>query len=308
METERTAAEVFGLLGDEIRLDILRTVASAQHENRTSGVARLSFSEIYDRVDVDGTSKLSYHLGELTGTFLRKHEDGYAFTHAGEQMVRFILAENYRDPADIDRIQTDGTCLRCGEDGLQATIHDQYFLLQCPACTQPSFSYTVTPAQVQAHDGTSLIDAVTWELVGDLVKMRQGVCPDCTGRITTEVIDSSEQPGGDTLPASFATSSECQQCLRFMSLPLTHAAAYHPESVAFHWEDGVDIMGTGLWEFHRYLHDGQWSADRIGTDPEEYRVALRRDDATLRLYLDADAAVTRTERVQRRDQNGRRSG
>ena len=48
-------------------------------------------------------------------------------------------------------------------------------------------------------------------------------------------------------------------------------------------------------------HDGQWAADRVGTDPDEYRVALRRDDATLRLYLDENAAVTRTERVQRRN-------
>jgi DNA-binding transcriptional ArsR family regulator len=87
MDTEPTADSVFGLLADEIRLDILRTVARAQHENRITGVTNLSFSDIYDRVDVDGTSKLSYHLGELTGTFLRKHENGYAFTHAGEQMV-----------------------------------------------------------------------------------------------------------------------------------------------------------------------------------------------------------------------------
>jgi hypothetical protein len=308
MDTERTATEVFGLLADEIRLDILRTVARAQQGNRTTGVAKLSFSEIYDRVNVDSTSKFSYHLGELTGTFLRKHEDGYGFTHAGERLVRFILAENYQQPSDIGTIETDGICLHCGESGLRAAIQDQYFLLQCPACERPNFSYTVTPAQVQAHDGGALIDAVTWALVGDILKMREGVCPDCAGRIHTEVIPVSDQPLADTDPASFATSSECQQCLRFMSLPLTHAAAYHPESVAFHWEHGVDIMGTGMWEFHRYLHDGQWTADQVGADPDEYRVALRRDTATLRLYLDENAAVTRTERVQRRDQNDRRSG
>ena len=88
METERPADEFFGLLSDETRLDILRSVARAQHERKQTGVASLSFSDIYDRVEVDNTSKLSYHLGELTGTFLRKHEAGYAFTHAGEQMAR----------------------------------------------------------------------------------------------------------------------------------------------------------------------------------------------------------------------------
>jgi hypothetical protein len=306
MDTERTAAEVFGLLSDETRLDILRTVAEAQHEDRDRGVAELSFSEIYDRVDVDGTSKLSYHLGELTGTFLRKHEDGYAFTHAGEQMVRFILAENYRQPPDIGPVEAEGTCLRCGEPGLQAVLKDQYFALQCPDCEQPTFTYRLTPAQARSHDEADLVDAVTWELAGDLLKMRQGVCPDCAGRLDTEVLDLEDVPRGEAVPASFATASECRECLRFLSLPLPHAAAYHPESVAFHWEHGVDIVGTGMWEFHRHLHDGRWTAERAG-DEGEYRVELRRDSATLRLYLDDEAAVTRTERVRSRDQRGRRS-
>ncbi len=305
MESERTAAEVFGLLSDEIRLDILRTIARAQHERKRTGVADLSFSDIYDRVDVDGTSKLSYHLGELTGTFIRKHDDGYAFTHAGEQLVRFILAGNYQQPSGIGTIETDGTCLRCGESGLRATLHDQYFLLRCQACDQPTFSYKVTPAQVAAYDGAALIDALTWELTGDLLKMRQGVCPECAGRLDTSVLATGETPVDEPVPADFVTMSECEQCLRFLSLPLTHAAAFHPASVAFHWERGIDILGTGLWEFHARLHEGAWSAEQVGTEPGTYRVELRRDNASVRLYLDESATVTRTERLQRRDQSDR---
>ena len=311
MTTERTAAEAFGLLSDETRLDILRTLAEAQNEDHRTGVAELSFSEVYDRVDVDDTSKLSYHLGELTGTFLRKHEDGngggYRFTHAGEQMVRFILAENYRQPPDIGPVEADGACLRCGQSGLQAMLKDQYFALQCPDCEQPTFTYRVTPAQARSHDEAALVDAVTWELAGDLLKMRQGVCPDCAGRLETDVLGLDDMPTGEAVPASFATASECQECLRFLSLPLTHAAAYHPESVAFHWEHGVDVMGTGMWEFHRHLHDDRWTTDRVDTDPAEYRVELQRDSATLGLFLDDDAAVVRTERVRSRDQRDRRS-
>lgn len=307
METERTADDVFGLLSDEIRLDILRTVALAQHEEERTGVASLSFSDIYDRVDVDNTSKLSYHLGELTGTFLRKHEGGYAFTHAGERMVRFILAENYQSPSDVGTIETDGACLFCGETALRATIEDQYFMIRCSACDRPAFGYRVRPAQVRSHTKADLIGTVIWEQAGDLLKTRQGVCPDCAGRLETEVVDASDQPTGSAVPVSFAASSECQQCLRRVGLPLPYAAAYHPESVAFHWEHGVDILGTGFWEFHRHLNDGRWTSERVETDPEEYRVDLQSETTSLRLYLDGNAAVTRTERVQRRDQSDRRS-
>lgn len=307
MDSERAADDVFGLLADDTRLDILRTVAEAQHERRATGVADLSFSEIYDRVDVDNTSKLSYHLGELTGTLLRKRGDSYAFTHAGERLVRFVLAENYRQPSDVGTVEADGTCFHCGEAGLEAALHEQFFMLRCRDCKRPNFGYRVTPALVRAHADEELIDAVIWELAGDLLKMRQGVCPDCGGQIVTDVIDASDVESGDSVPASFATSSECRQCLRFVSLPLSHAVAYHPESVSFHWEHGVDIIGTGMWELHRHLHDGRWSTERVSTDPAEYRVEMRYEDTSLRLYLDESAAVTRTERVQRRDGSDRRS-
>jgi hypothetical protein len=92
-----------------------------------------------------------------------------------------------------------------------------------------------------------------------------------------------------------------------MGVPLPYASVYHPESIAFHWEHGVDIMGTGFWEFHRHLNDGYWTSERVETDPEEYLVELQRETTSLRLYLDANAVITRTERVQRRDQSERRS-
>jgi hypothetical protein len=306
METEQ-AADVFGLLSDEIRLDVLETIARAQHDRGGTGVAALSFSEIYERVDVDDTSKLSYHLGELTGTFLRKREGSYAFTHAGERLVRFVLSGNYRSPPEFGPVETEGRCLHCGGTTLEATYHEQFFFVRCSDCERPAFSYRVRPAQVRAHEGTALLDSVIWEQAGDFVKMRQGVCPECAGRIETEVIDAADERVPDDSPVSFAVRSECRQCLRGLGLPLTHAVAYHPESVAFHWEHGVDIMGTGFWEFHQYLYDGRWVAERTDADPAEYRVELERDAASLRLYLDGSAAVDRTERVRRTDRSDRRS-
>jgi hypothetical protein len=301
MSTEPAAADVFRLLSDEIRLDILRTVAVAQHENRRTGVAALSFSEIYDRVDVDDTSKLSYHLGELTGTLLRKHGDGYAFTHAGEQMVRFVLAENYRQPGQVGPIETDGGCLFCGGTTLRATLEDQYFMMHCTACDRPAHAYRVRPAQVRSRTGDELIEAVIREQTGDLLKTRRGVCPDCAGRLETQILTAEEHPASGEAAVSYATVSDCQDCLRMLSLPLPTAAAYHPESISFHWDHGVDVLGAGPWEFNRYIHDGRWTADRVGTDPDEYRVTLRRDVATLQLVLDEAGEVTRTERVRRRD-------
>lgn len=301
MAGERTAAEVFRLLSDETRLDVLRTVAIAQHEQRRTGVAALSFSEIYERVDVSDTSKLSYHLGELTGTFLRKQDGDYAFTHAGEQLVRFVLAENYRRPEGIGSIETEGGCLFCGGTELRAALEDQYFLLYCTDCDRPAYAYRVRPTQARTHEGEALIESVIREQAGDLLKARSGVCPDCTGRLDTEVVAAEDVPASAPDSVSFATVAECRDCLRLLSLPLPVAAAFHPASIAFHWERGLDVLHTGVWVFNRYLYEGDWTDEQEADDPPEYRVELRSDGATLRLFVDGSGAVTRTERVRRRD-------
>ena len=94
-------------------------------------------------------------------------------------------------------------------------------------------------------------------------------------------------------------SSECRECLREYNSPLTYSVAYHPASVAFHWDRGVDVTTKGVWEVHEHGRERQWTSERRSSDPESYEVSLRRDEDALRFRLDADAAVTRTERVRR---------
>jgi DNA-binding transcriptional ArsR family regulator len=135
MASDQSVADVFGLLSDATRIAILRAVAEAQADcdEINLGPTELTFSEIYDRVNVDNTSKLPYHLGELTGTHLRKHEDSYSFTHAGERVVRFILAETYEQPAESTPTETDGCCPFCGAP--RARPHAQFSSSNGPSVT-----------------------------------------------------------------------------------------------------------------------------------------------------------------------------
>jgi len=305
METERTAADVFGLLSDETRLDVLRAVAVAQSETGGDGPAHLAFSDLYDRVDVDNTAKLSYHLGELTGTFLRKTEAGYAFTHAGEQLVRFVLAENYRQPPDFGPVETDGRCLHCGAESLYAERQAQFFFVRCADCERPAFAFRIRPAQVDARSGDALVDSVIREQAGDFLKMRAGVCPDCGGRVESTVAAAADEPVAESVPVSVVARAECPQCLRFMGVPLTHAVAYHPAAISFHWEHGLDVLGTGFWEFHEHVDDGRWTAAPSDDGPGDYRVEYDAEGASLRLAVDESGVVVRTERVRRADPRDR---
>lgn len=299
MASDRPASEVLGLLADETRLGILRTVAEAQADRPGTGTAALSFSTIYEGVDVDNTATLSYHLGELEGTFLRKTDDGYAFTHAGDRLVRFVIASNYCQPEPFGPVGVDGVCLHCGAASLRARLREQYFVVACEDCGRPAFSYQVSPAQVRRPDD-DVVDAVAAAQTGDFLSLRRGVCPDCAGRIETRVLGPDDDPMPDDAPVSHATASECRDCLRFVSAPLPHAVVSHPDAVAFHRDHGLDVLETPFWAFHRFLRDGSWTVDAGGGDAP-YRVAMRAGGDELRLSLDDTASVTRTERVRVRE-------
>jgi DNA-binding transcriptional ArsR family regulator len=300
MTGDQPVDEVFGLLSDPTRVDVLRTVALAEHdvEGPKAGPATLSFSELYDRVDVDGTSKLSYHLGELVGTYLRKGEDGYALTHAGERVVRFVLSGNYEQPPAFGPTSVPGTCVFCGASPLEASLSGQFFRIDCPACGEQVAGQPVSPAQLRSRDPEAVVRSVERRSVRDYREIRGGTCPECSGRLSAEVLDV----GGGPLPEaeSFLVHSECGECLREYNAPLTYSAAYHPASVAFHWDRGVDVTTTPPWAFNGHLREGRWTSERRSSDPERYEVVLRRDGDAVRLRLDATATVTRTERVRRR--------
>ncbi|SDQ90321.1 winged helix-turn-helix domain-containing protein [Natronobacterium texcoconense] len=302
MASEQTAADTFALLSDESRVDILRAIAREQYEQRlsNSGFTPLSFSDIYERVAIDNTSKLSYHLGELNGIYLEKSDDGYSFTHAGEQIVRFILAENFRQPVDVGTIETEGACLYCEETSLVAELDDQYFVVTCSACDRPVTGYIVTPAQARSYSGAALLESVKRKQAVEFGMVQEGICPECAGRVRTEVLDVDEQPVPEEVPVSYFTLDQCEACLRQYSGPLTYSVAYRTPSVAFHWEHGVDVMERGWWELHCYLVEERWSAERVATDPAEYRVVLRYEDDELRVFLDGNARIVRTERVRGR--------
>lgn len=297
--TANSAADIFRLLSDETRVDILRAVAVAQAEleEAGSGPAELAFSDIYDHIDVENTSKLSYHLGELTGTYLRKSEAGYSLSHAGERIVRFILSGNYEEPDSFGPEPVSGVCVFCGEEALEASLSQQFFRIDCTACEQQVAGQPITPAQARTRETAALIRSVKLQSAEDYRQVRRGLCPECGARVTAEVMELPESPLPDADP--FLVTSQCEACLRTYNSPLTYSVAYHPASVAFHWDHGIDVTTNGIWEFHEYVYEGRWTSQQVASDPDAYEVVLRCGDDALRLRLDSTATITATERVRR---------
>ncbi|KPN29028.1 hypothetical protein SY89_03262 [Halolamina pelagica] len=89
------AEEAFSLLSKSLRLDIIRVLWQAGRGNP------VRFSELYDRVDVRGTSQFNYHLQQLVPHYVRKSEEGYRLTEAGERIVRAVNAGIYTEYTEM---------------------------------------------------------------------------------------------------------------------------------------------------------------------------------------------------------------
>lgn len=309
MVDEDEAAEAFRTLGDPTRIAVLRTFAEAVDEMEASpggSLPELSFSELYDRVEVDSTSRLSYHLDELDGTFLRRTDDGWKFTFAGESVTRLVLSEAYVGDVAFEPVATSGRCLNCGAEQLEARVDDCALLHRCRNCDAKMGGLSVTPAQVRGRDPEALLDSVKTTTVELFRQYRNGVCTECGGVVDVDV--SAEQFVEDASELDrLLASGRCRECLQGLNGPLPMWLANHPASVAFHWDHGVDVLSLGVRDVGEKLGEGEWAADRVGTDPDEYEVTYRVGASVLRLVVDDELTVSRTERVRRDSVDERRT-
>lgn len=299
MTDPEAAAEAFGSLADPTRIAVLHAFAEAFRESDVDDAGmtpELSFSEIYERVDVDSTSQLSYHLKRLDGTYLRRTEDGWKFTFAGDVVTRLYLSDAYAGSVALEPVDVEGQCPFCGAESLRAAVEGLAVYRECADCENRMGTVPVTPAQVRGRDVESLLASTETRMVTYFWRFREGVCMECGGTVDRWVRDVS----AESIPGDWIGFAECEECWRQLNGPLSIWLANHPASVAFHWDHGVDALSIGFRELNDLRERNDWRTDRVGTD--EYRVTYRIDDAQLRLRVDEELSVLQAERV-RRDSN-----
>lgn len=107
------AADAFALLGNHIRLDIIRVLWEAGRGNP------VPFSDLYERVDVSDQGKFNYHRQQLVPHYVRKSETGYRLTEAGERVARSVNAGIYTETTEMEGFDVHGPCYDCGASNLR---------------------------------------------------------------------------------------------------------------------------------------------------------------------------------------------
>lgn len=279
---ERVSADdAFGLLGDDTRLGVLRALSE------TDGP--LGFADLRTAVGVADSGQFNYHLDRLVGQFVAKRDEGYGLTPAGRRVVGAVLAGQYTKAVESDPVPVDADCPHCG-GRLDARFEEGLARIACDDCERDVIRLGVPPGAFEEYPRSE------WPRVAERWTRREfetfvdGFCPTCHGPATSTLERSAEEVL-DTYP--FGVRYACDRCDTSMFANVEAHVLFHPAVVTFHYDRGVDVTETAIWDLDWAVTPG---AQAVVEDPLRVEVPVTVDGDCLRLTLDEDASVVETSR------------
>ena len=118
--------EAFGVLGNEIRVDILQMLGEAD--------GPVSFTDLRDRLGIRQGGQFNYHLDKLVGHFVAKTDEGYALRDPGRRVVEAILSGAVTGDPALEPTAIDFACHHCGSP-VEVSYRHGTMRLSCTECS-----------------------------------------------------------------------------------------------------------------------------------------------------------------------------
>ena len=253
----RSPEAVFALLGDDIRVGILRALGETPDE-------AVPFADLQRRVDVRDSGQFNYHLGKLRGSFVRRGDDGYELTHAGRQIVGAMHAGTYTADATVEAVDIDDPCPLC--DGhLVAEYADELGRIRCTDCEEFRNEFGFPPGSLDQFEHEALpaaFDRWMRHVLGGVVT---GFCHLCAGRMEGRLVVDPPEERIASLPAH--VEYECARCGSSARIGPHGPATFHPAVQGFLYERGHDVQTDPSWRFSTTGSRVTTLTRRVGASP-----------------------------------------
>jgi hypothetical protein len=276
-------AEAFGVIASETRLDILEALWRAPD-------SPVRFSDLFEQVDVADSAQFNYHLQQLRDQFVAKDDDGYRLRHAGGQVIRALRAGTFTRRPDVEPFTVAGACTKCG-GALMARYADEQFTIACDDCGKAHGEYPFPPGRLVDRDTDEIARAFDERVRHLHCLAADGVCPVCSGRMTTTL----SREGACCLDVSLRADHVCQQCRHELCSPVGLVLLDEAVVVAFYDDHGIDLSERPYWTLPWCVSDEYTAVE--GTDPWRVTVTIELADERLRVTLDEDLNVAATDRT-----------
>ncbi|WP_435076687.1 winged helix-turn-helix domain-containing protein [Halococcus sp. AFM35] len=275
-------ADAFALIGNETRLSILEALWRAE-----DGPVR--FSALNEMVGMRDSAQFNYHLGKLTDQYVRKVEEGYELRTAGAKVVSAVLAGSFTEHPRLEPFTTDDGCTQCGE-ALVASYDEEMLALDCPECGRAHGEYSFPPGGLNDRTNEEVLEAFDQRVRHLHCLAKDGVCPECSGRMNTTI----SREGECCLGVGLRADHVCEQCSHSLCSAIGLSLLDRSPVVAFHRDHGIDLGATPYWQLDWCVSDDHTTV--CSTDPWELELAIDLDDERLRATLDGGLSLVETRR------------
>jgi len=300
--------EAFSVLGNETRMEILRTLGESDEP--------LPFSELKDRVGIRDSGQFNYHLSELRDHFLSQDSKGYSLRRSGERVIQAVLSGAVSDAPVVAPTEIDEPCVYCGAPTLVSSRAGDvsHYCTECPGTygrvpVAPEQSgdggtererlgflgkMVLPPAGIQGRTPTEVYETTTtWGAV-DILAIGRGICPQCSAAVeqSLRVCEDHDSTGRACERCenhhAILCETTCTNCTVVNILPLAFLSLSDPAVMAFLAGKGVDPVSE--WA------SVEWSEELTGSDPFEAQFRCTVGEETLVVTVDDTPSVVDVEK------------
>lgn len=303
---ELTPNEVFTVLGNEIRLSILRTLWEAHDPPNDTPVP---FSELRKRVGVSDSGQFGYHLAKLNGRFVRATDEGYVLRQSGMKVIAAVIAGTAIEDPSLGPVEIDMTCPVCAAP-LALSYEDEMLYVHCTGCeggfrgsNAPRGTLIGTdlpPVGLKDRTPAEVFEAFSIWNPYRMLPMYEGICPECSGETTATIAvceNHRVEPGRvcDTCRTYFwgLVTHVCGTCKYSWRLPTWFHVLTHPALIWFYYDHGIEFSITNWDDIIRGL---DFEERLVSTDPMVIEITVPCGDEVLRLTVDERLDVIDVDR------------
>lgn len=300
--------EAFQLLSDGTRLEILQALWEAYDPTDPRPVR---FSALRERLDIDDSGRLNYHLNKLTKHFVRRTNEGYELREAGIRIIRVVIAGTVVDEVTIDPIEIDVSCIFC--DGpTELEYVDGLLSHWCTNCTARCVSsYPAGLLSSEESPPAGLLNRTPDEVYRSHrvwlkhreASVMEGICPECSGPMPVESIricddhapDPEDEKVCDGCGSVFwgMVYHVCDVCKFIWQLPTLLYPPTHPAVIAFYYDHGIEI---DLASHEQRAHLLQYRERVVSKDPLRLETTVPIDGDELKIAFDDQMTVVEVDR------------
>lgn len=273
----RSPKDVFGLLSNDLRVEILQALG-------TSGEPR-RFSELREAVGERDSGKFNYHLGKLVGNLVVHDEDGYRLSIAGRKMYGAMISGAYTTEAEIAPFEFGEPCPMCGHDSLVAEYGDEKAQMYCPECENWHNEFSFPPGSLDQFERHELPRAFDRWMQAAVSKVVLGFCGNCGGRVDSYLEPADEYEDVMPVRARYVCERCSDEVRSYPALPLM----FHPKTVSFFDDHGVNVLSDPSWTYFQ----GEQALDITiaSEDPLRARVRFELDGDVLEAIIGPDVDI-----------------